>query len=59
MVKRLAKALTLLVFRSVAQAGRASRLGREGRRFESCLSDHIGHVVKQKRVLLGSFLFDL
>ena len=27
--------------RSIAQLGRASRLGREGRRFESCYSDHM------------------
>ena len=24
----------------MAQSGRASRLGREGRKFESCISDH-------------------
>ena len=27
--------------RSIAQLGRAPRLGREGRRFESCYSDHM------------------
>ena len=33
--------------RSIAQFGRAPRLGREGRRFKSCYSDHIcGYCIK-------------
>ena len=33
--------------RKVAQLGRALRLGRRGRRFKSCLSDHYNGVVAQ------------
>lgn len=33
--------------RSIAQLGRASRLGREGRRFESCYSDQRNYYEKE------------
>ena len=36
-----------LISRSVAQPGSASGLGPEGRRFESCRSDHQGSFLKQ------------
>ena len=44
---------TIIKFRSVAQFGSASALGAEGRRFESCHSDHFKNVPYETKQRVG------
>ena len=47
--------LTTRLFRGVAQPGSASGLGPEGRRFKSCLPDHLNRINHMTNILLDIF----